>query len=164
MLNSINGDRSELCPLSILSLTRRMRIASPLVCALLLLAVSVHGQRKNGSSVQALLLTSFLSVEFPLQLMVLGGIDADGNVLSDVEIVDLSDEDNVPTCFKPLDLPVPLFSAVGAYVNGGIYVCGGTDDLGDVQDACFFYSKELDVWIDAGFRLLTPRSDAQQLK
>ena len=90
---------------------------------------------------------SFCSPDFDL-LLVVGGIDLNGETLAEVELVSL-DPDNhpVPPCLTSLqELPAASHAVAGAVdEDGNPFICGGKFEDG-YSDMCYKYDPQTNSW------------------
>ena len=79
-------------------------------------------------------------------IMVIGGFNQDQGELSDVEIVDVSD--NETFCFKPKPYPVSIHGGSGEVLDGKITVCGGFSEKLATFPNCHTYDTIADDWVE----------------
>ena len=72
------------------------------------------------------------------RFMIIGGVDAQGNRLSDVEMIDPTKQDS--NCVKPQSFPYNVIEMFSETYNGNSLVCGGVSDNNQATTECYQYA------------------------
>ena len=83
------------------------------------------------------------------RLMIVGGVDDQGNRLNDVEMIDPAQADS--NCIKPKSFPYNVIEMVSETFNGMSLVCGGLRDANQPTTECYQYANN--QWIGGPDRL-----------
>ena len=85
------------------------------------------------------------------RLMVVGGVDAQGNRLNDVEKINPTKQDS--NCVKPPSFLYNVIEMVSETYNGKSLVCGGLSDNNKPTTECYYFQEGAIQWQDGPDRL-----------
>ena len=71
------------------------------------------------------------------RIMVVGGVDGQGNRLSDVELIEHTKKNS--NCDKPQSFPYPVIETVSETYDKNTLICGGLSDDNDARTECYQY-------------------------
>ena len=95
--------------------------------------------------------TNSLPPESKYRLMIVGGVDAQGNRLNDVEAIDPTKQDS--NCLKPQGFMYNVIEMVSETYNGKTLVCGGLSDDNKPTTECYYFQGGPIPWQEGPDRL-----------
>ena len=90
-----------------------------------------------------LVLSNVFAADPPMSIIIVGGEDENGDLVSTVEMYDVP---NKMSCEAEGFFPNGVYGLEGAWVKGKARVCGGQDVTGNERNDCLVFNKHNQAW------------------